>query len=288
MRPNVVNQNVAKITASLQNTASSTHQPILLISIDQEGGTVNRILNKDWELTSQTKITSYDEAYKVASQRARELRGVGVNVNFSPVLDYVTHPKSFLYDRTFHGTKEEVTTFGIAMVKGYQDAGIVATIKHFPGHPDSPVDSHKDLPTSNVSKEDFQNYTTVFKDSIQQSHPYMVMTGHVLFPNIDPKYPATLSPDIIQGTLRHDIGFDGVIITDDMNMGAITKKFGVEEAAKQAVLAGNDILLYVATPEVIDRAYSALLDAVVSGEISTDRIDESVYRILKLKSVLVE
>ena len=111
------------------------------------------------------------------------------------------------------------------------------------------------------------------------------MTAHVLFPKIDPTYPATLSPIFIK-ILRDDYNYDGVIITDDMNMGAITKSFGIEKSALQAVNAGNDILLYVAPIETINKAYDAILQAVRDGRISEERIDSSVHRVLKLKEKL--
>ncbi len=285
LNPNIKGKDIRSLTNSLQSIATSSGQPILLISIDQEGGIVSRINNPLWDLTSQTKIKNYDESYGIASRRGNELRSVGINVNFSPVLDYITNPKSFLYNRVFHGTKEEISSLGIAMVKGYQDNGISATVKHFPGHDDSSVDSHKSLPVSEITEQEMPDYIEIFRKVIEESKPYMVMTSHVLFPKIDLKYPATLSPKIIN-ILRNDLKFNGIIITDDMNMGAITSKFGTREAVKQAIIAGNDILLYVANEKIINEAYNEVLNMFNTGQISLERIDSSVYRILSLKSKL--
>jgi len=282
MNLNITNQKIYEVTAALQNIATSSGQPMLLISIDQEGGVVSRVKDPQWELTSQTKIKSSLQAYDVAFVRGQELRTSGINVNFAPVLDYITNPSSFLYNRVFRGTKEDATSLGIAMINGYRDAGIAATIKHYPGHDNASVDSHHALPVSQITEENIYEYARVFHDVIDVAAPPMVMTGHVLFPKIDSFYPATLSPVII-GLLRTKLGSYGVIITDDMNMGAITTKFSVEEASKQAVIAGNDILLYVATKEIIDRAYRAVVNAVKDGHISEHRIDSSVHRILSLK-----
>jgi beta-N-acetylhexosaminidase len=288
----LLNQNIGKnkvkeISDRLQAAASSTNQKVpLFISVDQEGGTVSRIKDSDSNLTAQSDIKSSPQAYQVAFERGNELKSKGVNLNFSPVLEYIQNKSSFLYSRTFRETKDDLISYGSSMVKGYQDAGILATVKHFPGHDDKSVDSHKNLPVSDVSESDFFEHTRVFREVINQSKPKMVMTAHVIFPKIDPDYPATLSSKII-GKLRNDFKYDGVIITDDMNMGAITKSFGVEKAALKAFEAGNDILLYVATASNINIAYNSILSAYQKGEIPGDRIDESVYRIIRLKQFLI-
>jgi beta-N-acetylhexosaminidase len=200
-------------------------------------------------------------------------------------LENIINKDSFLYNRVFRGQKEKIISLGSNMVQGYQDAGIAATVKHYPGHDDSSVDSHKNLPVSTVENQDFHDYVSPFIEVIKNKKPLIVMMAHVLFPNIDPVYPATLSPVIIN-QLRNEYGFDGVIITDDMNMGAITKNYGIEQSAIQAIKAGNDILLYVSSEEDFLRAYNAVISAIENNEISQGRIDESVYRILKLKEIL--
>jgi beta-N-acetylhexosaminidase len=285
MNSNIKGKDVHALINSLQGLATSSSQQNLLITIDQEGGIVSRINNPNLDLTSQTKIKDYNQAYEVSSKRAKELSLLGINVNFSPVLDYINNPSSFLYNRVFRGTKEQVSSLGIAMVKGYQDNGISATVKHFPGHDNNSVDSHRSLPVSSIKENDLLEYIEVFRNVIKESKPYMVMTSHVLFPKIDAKYPATLSPKIIS-VLRNDLLYNGVIITDDMNMGAITTKFGIKKAAKQAVLAGNDILLYVANEKIINEAYNEIIDSVNNGQIPMDNINNSVYRILSLKKIL--
>jgi beta-N-acetylhexosaminidase len=285
LNQNIKNQNVLQVTSRLQEIASSTHQPLLLISVDQEGGIVSRIKEKDSNLTAQNQIDDDDQAYQVSKDRGLELLRKGVNVNFSPVLENIINKDSFLYNRVFRGQKEKIISLGSNMVQGYQDAGIAATVKHYPGHDDSSVDSHKNLPVSTVENQDFYDYVSPFIEVIKNKKPLIVMMAHVLFPNIDPVYPATLSPVIIN-QLRNEYGFDGVIITDDMNMGAITKNYGIEQSAIQAIKAGNDILLHVSSEEDLLRAYNAVISAIENNEISQGRIDESVYRILKLKEIL--
>ncbi len=282
MKPNITKQKVSDVTKRLRTIAETTNHIPFLISVDQEGGIVARIKDADSDLTSQPEIKNAEQAYDVALARGRELHEKGIDINFAPVLEYVTSSSSFLYERVFRGSKENIISLGESMVRGYRDAGIISTVKHFPGHDDTSVDSHKNLPVSNIDSRDLAEYTRTFREVIKNEKPPMVMTAHVSFPKIDPTYPATLSP-ILVGMLRTDLDYTGVIISDDMNMGAITKSFGVEKAAIQAVLAGNDILLYVATTETIKKAYRALISAVQNGQISKERIDESVYRILKLK-----
>ncbi len=282
MGPNIKNLKVSDVTSNLQSIASSTHQPPLLISIDQEGGIVSRIKDSDSDLTGQPDIKNTEQAHKVSLARGQELRRKGVNVNFAPILEHISSTSSFLYNRVFRGDASQVSALGAAMVKGYQEAGIAATIKHFPGHDDESSDSHKGLPVSGIDLTKINEHARPFREVIDTAKPEVVMMAHVLFPNIDPDFPATLSPTIID-ILRSDYAYSGVIVTDDMNMGAITKNFGVEKSAVQAVVAGNDILLYVATPDTVIKSYNAVIAALKSGKISKERLDASVYRILKLK-----
>lgn len=281
LNPNLKNQNVIDVTTELQDARQDRTIP-LFISVDQEGGIVSRIKDNDSNLASQASIGDDTQAYTLANERGKELKRKGVNVNFSPVLDFIENSKSFLSKRVFNGSKDDYLTRGSFMVHGYEDAGIIAVIKHFPGHDDSSVDSHKNLPVSNISENEFDSYTSVFKDVIATANPGMVMTAHVLFPKIDPVYPATLSKKIIS-KLRDDYHYDGIIITDDLNMGAIAKNFGVEKSALLAFDAGNDLLLYVATSTNIEKAYIAVLNAYKAGKISEERVIGSVERILRAK-----
>lgn len=286
MNQNIQGKKVLDITRDLQATASSSHLFPLLISVDQEGGTVSRIKDVDSNQTSQPQIKDADQAYSVALERGKELNSKGINVNFSPVLEYITNPSSFLYHRVFRGSKENIISYSENMLRGYKDAGIASTVKHFPGHDNTAADSHKDLPVSMINIESLDEHLRIFKEVIEKENPDMVMTAHVSFPNIDPVYPATLSPFFIN-ILRNEYKYDGIIITDDMNMGAIAKSFGIKDSAIQAIRAGNDILLYVSSVTTIDTAYRSILDAVKNGVITESRIDESVFRVLRLKEKLL-
>ncbi len=287
MSKNVVGKNVSEVTSRLQSVSTSTNKIPLFISIDQEGGIVARIKEPGSNLTSQPEIKSSSQAYDVAKERGSELVSKGVSVNFSPVLEYITASSSFLYKRVFRGSKVDVISYGNSMVKGYRDSGIIPVIKHFPGHDNNSVDSHKSLPISKVTNKNFNEFTSVFRSVIKEENPPMIMMSHVFFPNIDKTYPATLSSTIVS-KLRKEYGYKGIIITDDMNMGAITKNYGVEKGAVRAVVAGNDLLLYVASVEVINKAQGALILAVKNKQLTEKRIDESVYRVLSLKERLVK
>lgn len=254
----------------------------LFISIDQEGGVVSR-LGKDIvsEITAQNEIKTEKDAYNISKKRAKELKALGISMNFSPVLDNIQREDSFLYDRVF---RTEITLLGNSMISGYSDGGIIAVPKHFPGHPDNLIDSHKALPEANISETDFDAYASQFKEILSNEDTKAIMVGHILFKQIDVNNPSSLSSKIITEILRKKYGFNGLVITDDMQMGALTERFTIAQSAVQAVTAGNDLLIYSGEPEQQAQAYNAILDAVKDGDISEERINESVLRILTFKS----
>ncbi|HUT22293.1 MAG TPA: glycoside hydrolase family 3 protein [Candidatus Bipolaricaulota bacterium] len=274
--------NKEQLSSLIDDLQSRSEYP-LLISTDQEGGTVTKIkVAGVKEFTAQSSISDVEQAYKVAFDRGKELSALGFNVNFSPVLDFITDKNSFLWSRVFRGSIDDFGEFGRAMVGGYQAAGISACIKHFPGHSNGSIDSHGNLPTVEWSKEEFDENISQFKKALE-ADPGFVMVGHIKYPNIDPENPSSLSKIIVQDILRGQLNYQGVIITDDMEMGALQNNFSNQAIAIKAVLAGNDILLYVSSFDKQVEAYEAVLEAVKSGVISESRIDESVYRILELK-----
>lgn len=270
------------------NKAQDSDLPPILIAIDEEGGSVSRLWGQLTDQSAQPDLNTEKLANDTAYRRGTELHDMGINVNFAPVVDYIPDQGSFLYDRVFRGDRDQIAKLGSAMVRGYRDAGIIAVPKHFPGHPSTPIDSHNALPTCDISTSQMDEYTSQFRYMIDTSAPVMIMTGHVLFPNIDDQNLSTLSPIWIDEYLRGDLGYQGVVITDGMMMGAITDGHTFEGNIINAVKAGNDILLYVTEPRYQADAYKILLNSVRNGTISEDRIDESVYRILQMKKVLEE
>jgi len=260
----------------------------LIISADQEGGKVTRLpkdathfpANLVWGKQNSTQL-----AYDVGRVTAVEMRAYGFNLNFAPVLDVFSNPKNTVIgERALGTTPDTVAQLGVALMKGLKDGGIIPVIKHFPGHGDTVVDSHVDLPMVDNDMQRLRSFELVpFERAIEEGAD-MVMVAHILFPNItEEKVPASLSREIITGVLRQELGFDGVVISDDMEMGAIQKHYGMEDAAVRAVLAGTDIVSICHTYEKQKQAFEAIIQAVHSGKIPVERIDESVRRIIALK-----
>ena len=254
----------------------------LFIATDQEGGNVIRFDFFE-ELTRQVDIKSREQAKNVAEKRGEELLSVGVNMNFAPVLDYVTDKKSYLYDRTFGASPELIGDFGNAMIDGYISSGVIPVVKHFPGYGNISLDPHKKGVSISISKEELEQNLFPFREIIKENPLVPIMTAHIIVPIIDEK-PATLSAKFLSEILRGEMGFEGVIITDDMEMASVGKDVAKESV--EAVKAGADMIISTYTSKLHTDIFLALRWAVLSGEISQDRIDESVVRILRLKENL--
>ncbi len=276
---------VRQLTSSLNSLVTDSGVGVpLLIAVDQEGGTVVRVRTAGvQEFTAQSDIVTDQQAYQVALSRGAELQKLGITVNFSPVLDVIDSRGSFLYPRVFRSEFSERGPLGEAMVRGYRDAGILAVPKHFPGHTDDMVDSHTALPSSDASFETVKTALNPFVTVLKRENPEMLMTGHVVYTAIDPDYPASLSSIWLGTYLRHWIGYQGVVITDDLEMGAIMNEYTSGEAAVRAIVAGSDMVLFVSSTIRQDEAYQALLAAVQEGSISMERLDQSVGRIVMMK-----
>jgi beta-N-acetylhexosaminidase len=215
---------------------------------------------------------------------ASELQVMGFNVDFAPVLDVNSNPNNpVIGNRSFGNNAKLVTKMGIAEMNGIRDGGIVAVVKHFPGHGDTSVDSHLDLPVVRKTTKQLEAMEWIPFRAAIDAKTDAVMVAHILFPLIDAKAPASFSKVIIGEQLRGTLGYDGVVITDDMTMGAIAKNYGIEDAAILSVKAGSDILLIAHGYDIEKKVYDKLLSTVKSGQIKESRIDESVRRILALK-----
>ncbi len=276
----------------------------LLITLDQEGGIVTRLgegtnLPGNMALgATRSEKSSYDAGYLIG----RELNALGVNVNFAPVLDTNNNPENPVIGvRSISSNPELVGKLGKNIAKGIQDQGGAATAKHFPGHGDTSTDSHYGLPMVNKSIEELrETELKPFKIAIENGID-MIMTAHIQFPQIEKDtfiskkdgsqivIPATLSDDIITGILREEMGYDGVVITDAMNMKAISDHFGELESTKMAINAGIDIILMPTIlrnnedVKKLDYIVNGILDSIKSGEIKEEEITDSVERIVKLK-----
>ncbi|WP_344874339.1 beta-N-acetylhexosaminidase [Nonomuraea antimicrobica] len=257
----------------------------LLIGTDQENGLVSRMsaLMTDFPGASEigaTKDTGLSRA--VAEATGAELRALGVNIDFAPVADVNVNPRNpVIGRRAFGNDPQRVAKMVEAAVKGFDDAKVAATVKHFPGHGDTSVDSHTGLPVIKHTKAQWERIDAPpFRAAIEAGVD-AVMSAHLVFPKLDPSGdPATLSKPILTGLLREKLGFQGVVSTDALNMAGVRKKYNDGEVAVRAVLAGADLLLM---PNDLPKAYRAVLGAVESGRISKQRLDQSVTRLLTLK-----
>ncbi len=281
-------EQIVELTNDLQSC--SPHSP-LLISIDQEGGRVSR-LPKGFTIFPPCDLlgrcNSTELAYAAAATIAKELKAVGVNMNMAPVLDVNSNPANpVIGDRAFGTTPDVVCELGLATAAGLQDNKVVACGKHFPGHGDTSVDSHKELPVVEASRERLEAIEfPPFRRAVTQGIASL-MTAHVLYQALDNDLPATLSPTIITNFLRQELQYDGVVLTDDLEMHAIIDHYGVEDAAVRAVLAGCDVLLICKDRDREIAAFKAIEQAVAAGTISPERLSLSVARIARLKDKFV-
>lgn len=274
---------VKTLIADINKAGKSAGLTPLFLGIDQEGGAVARMDDKLIKVPPAEELgkTSVEQAVSLAKQSGAELKDLGFNINFAPVADL-----GLTYGRSYSTSPDEVVRYAGAVGKAYDEAGLWYSYKHFPGIGKIDVDLHADTSIVPVSKETLLSEDTkVFIDLIKQSKPntYTIMVSHAMYPQIDPDHPASLSKAIITDWLRKDIGYNGVVVTDDMDMGALAKHYTFGDMAVQSILAGSDILLVCHEYEHMQEAYNGLMKAVKDGRISKERLDESVKRILLMK-----
>ncbi|MCR5294338.1 MAG: glycoside hydrolase family 3 protein [Lachnospiraceae bacterium] len=257
------------------------------IAADEEGGRVERLAGRIGAepVGSMADLGSDGEAEKAYSAGAyigSYLKECGFNVDFAPVADVLTNPdNAVIGDRSFGSDPLLVGKMAAEEVRGLSEAGISAALKHFPGHGSTSEDSHKGAAVSYRTIEELRECDLLpFQEGIAAGADF-VMAGHISFPNILEDYsPATLSSYFLKDLLRRKLGFEGIVITDALNMGAVTQLYDSDEAAVRALLAGADMILM---PADFQSAYAGVLRAVSSGQLTEERIDESLERILKVK-----
>ena len=279
----------AKI-AALQTRARLNNLPPLFVAVDQEGGRVQRLGPPHYpKRPSGREIGETPDpvmARKAAREIGEELKSLGFNWDFAPVLDVDSSPQNpVIGDRSYGSDPQTVAALGVAAVQGFQtDAGILACGKHFPGHGDTDTDSHFALPTIRRSRAALDRTELIpFRAAIHAGLA-AIMTAHILFPAIDPALPATLSPAVLTGLLREELGFDGLIITDDLEMKVVAGHWGAPEAAVLAVLAGADILLCCHQWETQRAIHAALMTALQMGRLTEACLDQSLARIAAAKA----
>ncbi|WP_029450723.1 glycoside hydrolase family 3 protein [Clostridium algidicarnis] len=279
--------NPTQLTTFISDMQKQSTIP-LFVSIDEEGGIVSRIAKSpNFDVPKFESMQKIGETKNVAKAKdvgftiGAYLKSYGVNLDFAPVADINTNPKNIVIgNRSFGNDPDLVSKMVFAEISGLHEAGIMSCVKHFPGHGDTKADTHTGEVSIEKTWEELKKCELVpFINSIDTTD--MVMISHITIPNITSDgIPASLSNEIIEGKLRKELGYKGVVISDAMEMGAITKKYSSEESAVKAVLAGVDIILM---PESFVESYNGIYDAVKNGVINETRIDDSVLRILNLK-----
>ena len=274
---------VKSLITDINKTGKSAGLTPLFIGIDQEGGAVARMEDQLIKVPPAEELGKepIEQAVSLAKQSGTELKDLGFNINFAPVADL-----GLTCGRSFSTNPDDVVRYASAVGKAYDEAGLWYSYKHFPGIGKTDVDLHADTSVVPVSKETLLNEDTkVFVDLIKQSKPntYAIMVSHAMYPQIDADHPSSLSKAIITDWLRKDMGYNGVVVTDDMDMGALAKHYTFGDMAVQSILAGSDILLVCHEYEHMQEAYNGLMKAVKDGRISKERLDKSVKRILLMK-----
>ena len=259
----------------------------LFISIDEEGGRVSRLPDDVEKFPSAFTIGLINDqqtAYENGKEIGYTLKRLGINLDYAPVLDiYSNENNTVIGYRAFSTEESIVSTMGIATMEGIEDADIIPVVKHFPGHGDTEVDSHYGLPIVYKTLEELRNFEFIPFVKAIESGCDVIMVSHIILNEVDSINPASLSKIVISDLLRKDMGFDKVVITDDMSMGAITSIMSIEEACIKSIEAGCDILLLGNAYEEIEQVINSIKLKLYNGEISEEQINKSVKRILELK-----
>ncbi|WP_407271573.1 beta-N-acetylhexosaminidase [Radiobacillus sp. PE A8.2] len=283
-------QEVLSLTTELQREAKQAgYEYPLLICLDQENGVVRRLGEGTTVFPGSMAIgatNNPNHAYEVGLATGKELKALGINWNLAPVADVNNNPVNPVISvRSFGESPEKVATFTKEAMKGMQDAGVVTTLKHFPGHGDTAVDSHLDLPViphtiNRLQAVELKPFTEAIKAGADT-----IMTAHIYFPSIEdnPGVPATLSQKVITGLLREQLGFQGVVTTDCMEMNAIANRIGTEKGAVAAIQAGVDLVMISHTQEKQQGAINEIIASIKEGTIAEGVIDQSIKRINTMK-----
>ena len=272
----------------IKEIKSSSKVP-MFISIDEEGGSVQRlkaltdVTVSDVPFMSEVGSKNDKElAYEVGTLLAEELRVFGINMDFAPVIDVYSNPDNkVIGKRSFGSNTEVVSSMGINVAKGLGEHGVIPVYKHFPGHGNTSTDSHYDLPVVDKTKDELMSLDLVPFKKVIDSGAEVIMIGHLSVPELtSDNTPASLSKDIITNLLKDELGFKGVVVTDALDMGALTNYYEDSEICVKALEAGVDMLLM---PSDSRTCFKAVKEAIDEGKLTIDRINESVEKLLTLK-----
>lgn len=258
----------------------------LFLCVDQEGGQVSRLPGFA-KLPANKQIGDQNDpelSYTIGTILGQQLKAYGLNMNFAPVLDVNRNPNNpVIGERAFSNDPKIVSELGIATMKGMKDEKIIPVVKHFPGHGDTSVDSHLELPVVRKNLEQLKEVELLpFQQAIDEGVD-VIMIAHILLPEFDEDHPATMSEAVITDLLRKELDYNGLVITDDLTMQAITNQYDIATAAVSSILAGSDMVMIAHDYNSVLHTIAAFEDAIEAGVITEERIDESVKRILSLK-----
>lgn len=285
---NTVNE-TKKLIENL-NKLNGENKVKLFMSVDEEGGVVSRIPKEMGHFESAWDVGATGDlnyAFEHGKAIGETIKSLGFNLDFAPVLDVNSNPNNPVIGiRSFSDDPEIVKKMGTEVYKGLKSTGVLGVGKHFPGHGDTAVDSHVGVPVINKSLEELKKLELIpFKYAIDNGVE-MIMVGHLYLPQLDKDYVASISKNIVTKLLREELGFNGVVVTDDMIMEGVKGKYPTNESAIKAIEAGNDLIIVSAGIQDQNSAIGGVIEAVRSGVITEKRINESVYRILKLKNTI--
>jgi beta-N-acetylhexosaminidase len=264
--------------------------PPMLIGVDMEGGRVHRLKEPytQWPAVKNLGIkNSPSLAFSFAQSMGFELAATGINLNFAPCIDILTNEQNTVIgDRSLGNDVDLVSKLSSALVRGYIKSGVLPCAKHFPGHGNTIVDSHEDLPREKTTLEILkQREFEVFKKAIRARLNF-IMTSHILFEDVDPENPVTFSKTFLKDFLRGELRYYGAVVTDDLDMGALRKHYEREEIPVKALNSGCDVLLYCNEPDSPRIAYEAIKKAVADGKVDLSTVVESYQRIDRIKKSL--
>lgn len=281
-------QETHKLCSEIQNLRHKLKDKTpLFIGIDMEGGRVARLKAPFTQWPPADKLGALDStsvAFRFSMSMGSELKAVGINVDFAPCVDVLTNPKNTVIgDRALSKDPEQVAKMASAIVRGYIKSGIIPCAKHFPGHGETLIDSHHDLPVEQADIGRLRDVEMYPFKKVFRARIDMVMTAHIHFPKVDPEWPVTLSPIFVRQILRQELRYRGIIISDDLDMKALATHYDRDLIPVQALVAGCDLLLYCNEPDRPPRALESVRQAVTNGTIKAAQIEESWKRIMDLK-----
>ena len=289
------NIKTAEQTRTLLDGIRNSLRVVPLLSLDQEGGRVDRLRRLFTPMPAASQLRSPEDAWELGAIIGEAISLLGFNMDFAPVIDVIDGSRvkliNGLQTRGLGDTREEVVALADAFLDSLSEHGILGCLKHFPGLAAAQLDSHEELPVISITRSEMDAIDLYPYRKLIGREGISVMIAHAAYTNADLQekdangnlLPSSLDPRIVTSLLRDELNFTGLAITDDMEMGAIVRNYGIGEASRLAINAGEDMLAICANAEAIHEAHRALTDAVKKGEISEDRLDESLRRIADLK-----